>query len=172
MLYKYLLAIDPSGSFIEGKGTTGWCVFNCTENKVTIAHSLKAKEHGKMELYWDAHIQLIKDFQKRYGKDLIVIIEDYILYEHKMKDQINSRMETCKVIGIIQHYCYLQGLPYCMQLAATVKNRWTNDILGYKKYVFKKSRSYCLSDRKTILDRHALDSIRHAVHFATFKNGG
>ena len=26
--FKYILALDPSGNFSEGKGITGWCLMN------------------------------------------------------------------------------------------------------------------------------------------------
>ena len=35
-LYKYVLAFDPSGSFYEGKGTTGWCIMDTKTKEVLI----------------------------------------------------------------------------------------------------------------------------------------
>jgi hypothetical protein len=169
--YKFILAIDPSGNFNEGKGTTGWCIFNADEAKVTIASSISSKKYSDMELYWWEHLILIEKYHEKYKDNFIVVLEDYLLYESKMKSQINSRMETPKIIGIIQLYCFMHSIPIILQSASLVKNRWNNDILLYKHYLYKKGKNLCLQD-KTILDRHAIDSVRHAVHYATFKNKG
>ena len=72
-------------------------------------------------------------------------------------------METSKLIGIIQLWCYNHNIPYAMQLAATVKSRWTDEILHYKGYLKKSGLRYTVCE-------HTRDSMRHAVHYATFKN--
>ena len=170
--YDFVLAIDPSGSFHEGKGTTGWCVFNCLDNVVSISDYICAKTFGTMEQYWDAHIQLIARMHAKYKNKLIVVIEDYILYAHKAKAQINSHLETPKLIGVLQHYCWSKNIPYRMQLATEVKSRWRDHILHYYKYLAKRGKSYVLPLKpKVKLLEHQRDAIRHAVHFAKFKNG-
>jgi hypothetical protein len=78
-------------------------------------------------------------------------------------------METCKLIGVLQHHCWLNQIPYKMQTAGTVKSRWSNEILEHKRYIFKAARGYKTPTGITI-NRHCQDAIRHAVHFATFKN--
>ena len=40
--YKYTLGIDPSGAYKEGKGTTGWCLLNNKNNKLTAVGTIKA----------------------------------------------------------------------------------------------------------------------------------
>lgn len=171
MDYDFLLAIDPSGSFHEGKGTSGWCVFNCRDKNVSIADAVFAKNYDSMSIYWDAHVQLIAKFNSKYKGKLCVIIEDYILYQHKASSQINSHMETSKLIGVLQHYCDINQIPYCMQLASEVKNRWADEILHFNKFIVKDGRFFVLPlNHNTRLHKHNLDAIRHAVHFATFKN--
>jgi hypothetical protein len=73
-------------------------------------------------------------------------------------------METSKLIGILQHWCYKNNIPYCMQPAGLVKQRWTDEILHYKGYLKKKGQRYEVCE-------HTRDSMRHAVHFASFRNG-
>lgn len=171
MNYDFILAIDPSGAYYEGKGTTGWCVLETAKNRITLADSLQAISYQHPETYWQAHLNLIQKFCDKYGKNrIIVVIEDYILYKQKAQNQINSRMETCKVIGIIQHFCFQNKIAYTMQLAATVKKRWANEILEHNHYIAKKNKSYILPGTKQILNRHALDAVRHAVHYQQFKN--
>lgn len=169
MPYEFILALDPSGSYNEGKGTTGWCVLECAKNEITLADSFTARSYKYMETYWQAHLDLIKKYHDRYGKKLVIVIEDYMLYKTRASSQINSRMETCKVIGIMQHYCYMHRIPYEMQLAATVKKRWSDEILEHKRYLIKHGTKHKLPHAKTILNGHAKDAIRHAVHFQNFK---
>lgn len=90
-------------------------------------------------------------------------MEDYILYKQKAMGQVNSRMETPKLIGIIQQWCYTNDVPYVTQLANEVKSRWSDSILEWKGIIKRKGNRY-------VLNEHIRDSIRHAVHYATFKN--
>jgi len=168
--YGFILALDPSGSFHEGKGTTGWCVIDATENTITASGRLSAKKYNTMEAYWDAHLDLIQKYKTKYNSNLIVIIEDYLLYAHKAKTQINSKMETCKLIGILQHSCGMSGPPYKMQTASEVKNRWSDKILLYKGYLQKKGRFFIIPLSQKRADKHCRDAIRHGVHFNTFRN--
>lgn len=169
--YKLILALDPSGNFTEGKGTTGWNLYDAELNYVKVAGFISAEKYDTPEAYWDAHIDIInyaREIAKIYYNSLIVVIEDYVLYSHKAECQINSKMETPKVIGIVQHTCWKHHIPYKMQLAAEVKSRWTNEILIHKGYMSKHGNRYIVND--TIINKHVIDSIRHAVHYNTFKN--
>lgn len=171
MDYKFIIALDPSGAFHEGKGTTGYSVMHAPDKQFIKLGTIKATDYQIAEQYWDAHLTLLEDiiFSKR-GQRLnkqnktIIVIEDYLLYANKAEKQINSRMETSKLIGIIQHWCYKNKIPYCMQTAALVKKRWTDEILHYKGFLKKKGQRYEVCE-------HTRDSMRHAVHFATFRNG-
>ena len=170
--YRYILALDPSGSFYEGKGTTGWCVFDTKENKFITCGSLFAKDYKSAEEYWDSVIDLINYWIKIINhKDIILVCEDYLLYATKLQDQINSRMETCKLIGAIQWHCYVKDIPYYMQTASEVKTRWSNKILEHKGYIRQYRRGYTLTSGLTeTYTHHTLDAVRHAIHYATFRN--
>lgn len=169
--YKYILALDPSGNYHEGKGTTGWCVFNVADNRISKAGSISAKKYKCMETYWNAHLDLLQEHIDKYGSDnIIVVIEDYLLYASKAADQINSKMETPKLIGVLQWWCYIHQLAYWMQPASLVKKRWTNEILNYKGYIKKDGKTYIVPGVKGDITRHSLDAIRHAIHYATFYN--
>jgi len=158
MNYKRILAIDPSGSFNEGKGTTGWCCFDALENNIYAAESISAKNYSTMEEYWMNIENMVESF---VNTSTVVVIEDYLLYGSKAENQINSRMETSKLIGILQYWCWRFDVPCILQPASEVKTRWADPILTYKGYLNKSMK----------IDRHAKDALRHAVHYATFKNG-
>jgi hypothetical protein len=169
--YRYVLALDPSGSFEEGKGTTGWCLFDTQKKQILKTGWCDAKNFTFKEQYWDAHVLLIAAICEMVHEKVMVVIEDYVLYETKKDAQVNSKMETCKLIGIIQHYCWIHKIDYFMELASAVKNRWSNSILVYKKYILSKGNHFIVLATGEQVNRHAIDAIRHAVHFATFKNG-
>ena len=135
--------------------------------------SIFAKHYISAEEYWDGILKLICEVNKEHPGQVIVVCEDYLLYATKLKDQINSRMETPKLIGVLQHYCYCKHIPYYMQTASEVKKRWTDEILVYKKYIKPYRRGYRPTSGITdTYTHHSLDAIRHAVHYATFKNRG
>lgn len=168
--YRYILALDPSGSFYEGKGTTGWCLFDTVKNKFINCGSLYAKDYNSMEAYWQAVIDLIK---QNFLSNTIIVCEDYLLYANKLQNQINSRMETPKLIGCLQLFCYQYNLPYRMQTASEVKTRWANHILEHKGYIElinKRGEYRPTSGKCETYSHHSLDAIRHAIHYAIFKN--
>jgi hypothetical protein len=169
MSYDYILGIDPSGNFDEGKGTTGWCLYNAKDNKISEVGFISALPYKTTEEYWHEHIHLIRLLHSAHP-NLIVVIEDYVLYASKAESQTNSRFETPKVIGIMQQYCWLKYIPYTLQLASLVKNRWTNEILLHKGIIEKRGSKMFIPNGMVPINRHTLDSIRHATHYATFKN--
>lgn len=167
--YKYILALDPSGNFAEGKGTTGWVLLTHYEQLIGKGY-ISAKDYKCAEEYWDAHIELIKKYNKLY-KNLIIVIEDYILYKNRSKNQINSRFETCRLIGVIQHYCWRIHQDYSMQLAATVKDRWSDDILLHEKILIRKNHNLIHKQSNLSLNlEHTRDAFRHAIHYAVCRN--
>lgn len=146
-------------------------MLDASSMKFITCGSIFAKHYVSAEEYWDEILKLICEVSDNYPGQVIVVCEDYLLYATKLKDQINSRMETPKLIGVIQHYCYIKHIPYYMQTAAEVKKRWTDEILMFKKYIKPYRKGYRpttgITDTYT---HHSLDAIRHAVHYATFKN--
>ena len=169
MNYEHILAIDPSGNFEEGKGTTGTCLFDTKANSITTLKDIHAHTYTSKEDYWQAHLGWITEVLEAYP-NLIVVIEDFTLDPRRAMQQSHSKMETPKLIGILQLFCQQQGIPYKMQRAVEVKNRWADHILEYKKYIIKKNRMYYLPDENKPMSRHCKDAIRHAVHYSLFKN--
>lgn len=168
--YKNILAIDPSGNWFEGKGTTGFCFMKPTKQEFEF-DSITASDYQCQDAYWSAHLDIIEKWRKKCGTSFIVVMEDYILYANKAESQINSHLETPKLIGVIQHYCYQKRIPLYMEPACAVKSRWSNVILEHRGYIKRTGNSYKTSNG-VLINRHCLDALRHAVHFAEFKNGG
>lgn len=167
------MAIDPSGAFAEGKGTTGWCFMSTHPIPVLLeSGTINAKFFESAEAYWNAHIGLIKQMYATYitgDNTLIVVIEDFLLYADKAKSQTHSHFETVRLIGILQHWLWIIGIPYKLQTASEVKTRWTDDILVHKGYLTRRNKQLTLTNNAPIVS-HTVDALRHAIHFDTFKN--
>ena len=157
-----VLAIDPSGNFTEGKGTTGWAAF--TKDSLIFCGQIKAESEcfTNQHEYYNRHIELIKTINPT-----IVVLEDFKLYANKANSQINSRFETPKLIGILELYCYNNNIPVFLQSANEVKERWSDNILVNKKLVEQKGNKFYACG--SITSDHIRDAIRHGMHFITFK---
>lgn len=172
--YGYILALDPSGNFEEGKGCTGW-ILTDGFGKVLRAGKIDAIEYAYTEEFWAAHVDLLESTIEKYKDHLIVVIEDFVLYPHKAAPQSFSRMETARLLGILQITCYNNYQPYVFQKAIEAKARWDNDIL-IKQRLMKyggRGRGFLIPDTKgcwITINKHMLDAYRHALHYATFKN--
>jgi hypothetical protein len=159
-----ILAIDPSGSYYEGKGTTGWALFESKERVLLDYGNIKASDFNTVNEYYQAISKLIKPNTQ-------VVIEEFLLYANKAKQQINSKMETSKLIGYLQMYCFTHNIPYTMQLAGEVVKRWADHILVHKGIIKqangKLRNMYYALGRLT--NDHERDAMRHAMHYITFK---
>lgn len=164
MKSRYILAFDPSGNFKEGKGITGWCLLDTETKKVAKFGYISAAMYPHQQAYWDAHITLIDSLA---GYAPAIVVEDYLLYYNRADNQINSRLETPQLIGVIKYECYKRGITVNIQTAVSVKTRWSDDTLVKKGYLKKQGRSYYIGG--VLVSDHIKDSIRHAVHFATFR---
>jgi len=170
MKYKHILALDPSGNFNEGKGTTGWVLLNYKETLVARG-SISAEDYQCPEEYWDAHKELIEYNYEKYGNTLIVVIEDYVLYRDRAANQTNSRMETCRLLGLILWTCWQLQVPYTLQLASSVKHRWSDELLEREHIIFKDRGKYVHTKSGLSLSLlHTRDAFRHAMHYAVCRN--
>ena len=169
-MYNYILAFDPSGSFREGKGTTGW-VFMDAEERLLERGYIPAADYRCPEEYWNAHLDVIHKYYKRHKGELIVVIEDYVLYRDKSDSQTNSQMETCRLIGVLLWKCWRLEQPYTLQLAATVKNRWSDELLLREGIIHREGRNLIHTQSGLSLGlSHTRDAFRHAQHYAVCRN--
>jgi hypothetical protein len=167
---RYILALDPSGSYEEGKGTTGWCIWDDDKYLTAAVGEICAVDYDSQISFWKAVLLLLEC--KALNEKTAVPIEDYLLYAHKADTQINSHMETCQLIGILKYFCAQHHIPYRMQPASEVKLRWEDDVLIRKGIVVVKGRELVTAKTGLSMTRHTMDALRHAVHYATFYNKG
>lgn len=162
---RYVLAFDPSGAYKEGQGTTGWVLFDIETQKVLKFGAIKASNYSCQFKYWDAHIALIDGLS---GFQPNIVIEDYLLYGLQAQAQINSRLETPQLLGIIKYETYKRGLMCYIQTAQQVKTRWNDEILLNKGYIHKDGMFYSMAH--TRVSDHVRDALRHALHFMTYNS--
>ena len=168
---RYVIGIDPSGAFHEGKGTTGVAVYDRETDKIDYITTICAADYNCMEEYFLRHWQVIQGIRMRYPS-AVVSIEDFLVYSTHATTFTNSHMETCQLLGYLKTKLYTEKIPYYLRPAAMVKKRWTNDILAHKGYVSKVGTSYFHPYVDGALATHMLDAIRHAVHCGKFELEG
>lgn len=170
-----ILAIDPSGNFMEGKGISGWVLLCHKTKNIVKFGAIDASTSGSQFEHWHKHIDLIQNLHNQYGLTAVVI-EDYILYAAKADSQVNSRFETIKLIGIIEYICMTLDIPVELQTAVSVKRRWKDFILREKGFV--ELKDYQHRDGKTYqmtyingfkVNGHIVDALRHAIHYMVFR---
>jgi hypothetical protein len=169
-MYRYILAFDPSGSFNEGKGTTGWVLMDSDERLLERGY-ISAEQYNCPEAYWNNHIVVLEKYWKRYQGNLIVVIEDYVLYRDRSDSQTNSQMETCRLIGVLLWKCWQLRQPYTLQLASMVKNRWSDELLFREGIIYRDGRNIIHRQSGISLGLiHTRDAFRHAQHYAVCRN--
>lgn len=170
MRTKYIIGIDPSGAFNEGKGTTGLAVLNATTNEIAYTGWIAAVNFPTLEAYFDAHVEWLADCVQRY-QDVVVSIEDYILYADHATAHTNTHLETSQLLGLIKWWCYKNNIVYTIRPAAAVKSRFTNNILKREGYVVERRGGKLFTKVRTSnnLSNHELDAIRHAAYCYKFE---
>lgn len=169
--YKHILALDPSGNFDEGKGTTGWVLMNYKE-KLIASGAISANDYRSKEEYYEAILELIdKNHIKYRTGGFILVMEEYVLYRDKAVTQTNSKMETCRLLGIIQQHCWRCDIDYTMQLASMVKHRWSDELLLREGIFYSDNRGIRHTESNYWMNTlHVRDAFRHAIHYCLCRN--
>lgn len=160
-----IIALDPSGNFAEGNGTTGMCFLTEKGPYVTEIH---AGHYKSAEAYWHEHIDLLSTSLQE-DKDIEVVMEGYRLYGHKSDTQVNSTLETPQLIGVIKYWCYRNKVPLKIQFAVEVKNRWSDSVLEKTGIIEIVNRRRKLISSGQWLNNHKTDALRHALHYQRYR---
>lgn len=132
---RRILCLDPGE-------TMGWCVFengflcNCGQLSIVKAHNR-----------WDMLSTFFKNAAPTH-----CVIENYVVYAHKLSSHAWSELYTAKLIGALNLICEKEGIAQTMQMAAEAKFFGTDTKLktwGLFQAHFK----------------HANDSIRHGLYY-------
>ena len=163
-----IISVDPSGAFNEGKGVTGILVLD-KDAEIEHHEFTMAKEYNGQLNYWQGVIDNLAAVYS-WNPGAVLSIEDYVLYGDSAMAQVNSEMETSKLIGALCMWAYNEKIPIYTRNAALVKKRWSNKILEHKGYITKNGNKY--TDRRGVwINRHVIDALRHALHCHHFEVG-
>lgn len=156
-----ILCFDPSGNFTEGKGTTGWAIFE--DGELKDFGEIKSSDFAFQEEYWADHERLIFAI----SPDLI-LCESYHLFGQKAKAQTGSAMETSQLIGYMKMVAWKCDIVWVFQHPD--QKTPVNDERLVRAGVFMKkgNKHYCM-DRPTNL--HMRDAIRHGVYYYKLGKG-
>lgn len=157
------IAMDISGNFHEGKGTTG--ITTSEDGEIILLTELKATNYSDIEEYWEQHAYFIEMMEPDH-----VTFEGYKLYNHKGKAasiQTHSELETPQMLGYLRMYCYRKAIPYNIQFASEVKTRWSEEVLVRLGILELKNGKYLYLGEPT--NQHKRDSLKHALHWWRYK---
>lgn len=152
-----VLTIDPSGNFSEGKGKTGYAVYNDGLFKFG---TIKAENYIRRVDYWyDVAMLIITE------KPELVVIEDYRLYNTSAtgaKVQSFSLMETPRILGVLEYTAVRNNVPVIFQMANVTKPYDDSklSLLG----VLKKDKNRWWFG-STALNDHERSALRHLLRF-------
>lgn len=157
-----ILCFDPSGNFSkgEGKGTTGWALFE--NDKLTDFGAIKSSDYESIEEYWQEHLILMYN-----AKPDKIICESYRLQGGKQMQQTWSALETPQLIGAMRMASYTDNKPFILQ-DPTIKARVADEMLARWGIIQSVgSNRYNCMDRLTNL--HQRDAIRHGVFYIKYR---
>lgn len=157
-MIKKVLAIDPSGSFEEGKGTTGWVRATIEDGTITVDRlgSVKAENYESRTAYFN----VVKNLLLTQKPDLVVI-EDYRLYNHagaKASMQSYSLMETPRLLGVLENYASVVGVPVVFQMAHQMRP-WSEERLLLLGALERKNNRYYIDEK--ITNEHVRCALKH-----------
>lgn len=156
-----LLSFDPSGNMHEGKGTSGWALFQ--DGKLAEFGHISAKDYNIQETYWDAHSNLIAELHPDG-----VLIESYKLFEHKAQSQSWSEVETAQLIGYLKMTCFHLYIPVAFQ-DPQQKQGVNDERLVKLGYFEKRGNRYYVDGKLAII--HERDAIRHGIYYYRYGKG-
>jgi hypothetical protein len=163
---KFILSIDPSGNFEEGKGHTGlaWC---CESWEHTYATSINAKAYDKRLDYWNAVAAYVHKLHRKQleGHSVHVVMEKYVTRSNGFTTGKVS--ETAMFIGVLTYLCELYDIPYTMQNPSQAKTRY-NDIQLTKLFPNMEQRGNRFYLNNKCTNDHERDALRHLAFYKNY----
>lgn len=161
------IAVDPSGSFNEGKGHTGISFMKDDDFETLGTISINAKGFSQRHLYWKAIIESVIKIAI-IGKS-IVIIESFVNRQNGFT--LGKMSETPLLIGALVWELERLGIEYLFQTPGQVKPRFRDDLLPKyipnltKKYLNNKEYYYL---NNKMCNDHIRDSLKHLVYYKKY----
>ena len=162
-----VLAFDPSGNFSsrEGKGVTGWALFE--NGKLKNFGRLSAESYNFVENYWDAHLaEIWYQMNNCNFEDCAVVCESYKLQPTKAMQQSWSALETPQLIGAMRMYSWKEiNVPFVLQ-DPSIKARFSDEVLVKMGIAEKRGNKYYVLGHSTV--DHERDAIRHGLYYLKY----
>jgi hypothetical protein len=152
-----ILAIDPSGNFVEGKGKTGIAIYE--DGKFTFG-TLKAEDYETRVDYWYDVAMLVA-----IEKPNVLIVEDYRLYNTAATGaavQSFSQMETPRLLGVIEQTAQMNKVPLVFQMANVTKP-YSDDKLQKLGIITKEKNRWWF--RGEAVNDHQRSALRHLLRY-------
>lgn len=137
-----ILCLDPGE-------TMGWCIFQ--NGLLQLCGQL-----GMLDVN-EWHTTLTQFFG--VASPTHCVIENYVVYAHKLKDHAWNSLFTSRLIGALELMCSARKIPKKFQMASEAKSFATDD----------KLRRWGLYQTA---HRHANDSIRHGLYYMLATSNG
>jgi len=156
-----ILSIDPSGNFSEGKGKTGYAIYDGDLFKFG---TVDAKHYKTRVEYWFAVAALIVMI-----KPDLLIIEDYRLYNTAATGahvQSFSQLETPRLLGVLETTAAHNNIPVVFQMANVTTPY--DDIKLTKLGVIKKEKNrwwFIGRTAQVAVNDHERSALRHLLRY-------
>lgn len=151
------IVIDPSGNFNEGKGITGYAIFE--DNVLKDFGHVKSEDYQNQMEYWKDILDIAQDYST-------IVCESYKLQPTKSMAQSWSTLETPQLIGVLRYMCWQENIKIVFQ-DPSCKIRFSDDILINLSIFERKNKIYYCKERKT--NDHMRDAIRHGFYYLKYK---
>lgn len=155
---KYV-AVDPSGSFDEGKGHTGIAYY--FEDGTYGFLSLAAKNYSCRFLYWKAIAEACC-----LGQVEAVVIESFTTRTSGF--MLGKMPETSRLIGFLESELGKADQEYLFQMPVQAKSRFKDDTLVNTIDVLEKRENGRFYLNGKLINDHARDALRHLEYFMRY----
>lgn len=155
----FYIAIDPSGSFNEGKGHTGLSIIKDWNWDTLQVTSFDAKKYNSKLEYWQAMIDTILKFPE---SETHVVIESFTIRTNGFL--MGKMPETMLFIGALSYVLESKGYKIIFQSPSQAKSRFKDEYLGmYIPEYELKGKYYYLKGK--ITNDHMRDSLKHLIYY-------
>ncbi len=153
---SYILCLDPGE-------TVGWALFfaghvlRCGQLAIQKQLAQGGSVSYVLNTFFDDLVGL-----ENCASDMVTpttcVVEDYVVYAHKLQANMWSSLFTVRLIGALQFLCSDRAIPVVYQMAAEAKFFASDE----------KLRRWGIFQEKL---KHANDAIRHGIYYMLRKSG-
>lgn len=158
MKNKMVIGIDPGDRYV---GLASWC--HGAPSLRTIDRSELSGPETLNEI-----LGYINACRTLYGEDkeVVVVMEKFLNYNHKVQIKGYKENETSQLIGSIQALCQYSGYELIMQTASQAKS-WNDERLTRLGVLRKLGNGLVVANNyvDTKTSRHSRDAFRHIIYY-------